>query len=99
MSWPKVIGVPSNELTEGAVADAEARHGSDAILAWRLWPILTADLQRCLRWAAYELQRRAIPAVADMKLRGLGIDREAHARQARYISALKRIASGVPPRR
>ena len=67
------------ELSEGQICYA----ASDAILAWRLWPKMAAELKEKQRWEAYELQRRAIPAVADMELRGLGFDREEHARQTR----------------
>ena len=69
----------AEELSPGQIGYA----ASDAILAWRLWPRMAAELTRKHRWNAYELQRRVIPAVADMELRGLGFDREAHARQAR----------------
>jgi DNA polymerase-1 len=65
------------ELSAGQIAYAAV----DAILAWRLWRCLVPQLREKGRWAAYELQRRAIPAVADMELRGLGIDREEHKRQ------------------
>jgi DNA polymerase I-like protein with 3'-5' exonuclease and polymerase domains len=65
------------ELSPGQIAYA----ASDAILAWRLWPKMAAELADKNRREAYELQRRAIPAVADMELRGLGFDREAHAEQ------------------
>lgn len=50
----------------------------DAILTWRLWPCVQRHLRRTRRWDAYELQRRAIPAVAAMELRGLGFDRARH---------------------
>jgi DNA polymerase-1 len=74
------------ELTPGQVAYA----GVDAIIAWLLWRGLEPRLKQQRRthsgrvwrhWDAYELQRRAIPAVADMELRGLGFGREEHARQ------------------
>ena len=64
-------------LSPGQLAYA----ASDAILAWRLWPRLARDLARKGRGDAYELQRRAIPAVADMQLRGLLLDRDEHRRQ------------------
>jgi DNA polymerase-1 len=67
------------ELSDGQVAYAAV----DAILAWRMWQRLAPQLREKGRWAAYELQRRAIPAVADMELRGLGVDREEHRRQTR----------------
>jgi DNA polymerase I-like protein with 3'-5' exonuclease and polymerase domains len=69
----------ADELSQGQVAYA----ASDAILAWRLWPKMAAELDGKQRWNAYELQRRAIPAVADMELRGLGFDRDTHAEQTR----------------
>jgi DNA polymerase-1 len=65
------------QLSEGQLAYA----ASDAVLAWRLWSPLRDQLQRKRRWGAYELQRRAIPAVADMELRGAGFDRAEHRRQ------------------
>ena len=43
--------------------------------------IIRADLHRGGRFEAYELQRRAIPAVADMERRGLLLDQAEHARQ------------------
>lgn len=67
----------ADTLSAGQLAYAS----SDAVLAYRLWPILAADLHRTERWAAYELQRRAAPAVAAMQLRGLLLDRDIHARQ------------------
>jgi len=70
------------ELSEGQIAYA----GTDAILAWRLWPKMDAELTAKQRWAAYDLQRRAIPAVADMELRGLGFARQVHAEQIRQWS-------------
>jgi DNA polymerase I len=53
----------------------------DAVVAWRLWPILHEQLQEKDRIAAYELQRGAIPAVVAMERRGLGFDPAEHARQ------------------
>jgi DNA polymerase-1 len=53
----------------------------DAIVAWRLWPVLHAQLQQHDRVAAYELQRLAIPAVVSMEQRGLGFDPVEHAKQ------------------
>jgi DNA polymerase I-like protein with 3'-5' exonuclease and polymerase domains len=69
-------------LSPGQIAYA----ASDAILAWRLWPKMAAELKAKQRWDAYELQRRAIPPVADMELRGLGFDRETHAWQVKQWS-------------
>jgi len=61
-----------------------------AILAHRLWSAMEPELRRVQHtdgrawrhWDAYELQRGAIPAVADMELRGLGFDHDEHSRQA-----------------
>jgi hypothetical protein len=65
------------ELSSGQLSYA----ASDAVLAYRLWPILKADLGRTGRYEAYELQRRAIPPVAEMQLHGLLLDSEEHSRQ------------------
>jgi len=54
---------------------------SDAVIAYRLWPRLRAEMVTHQRTGAYLLQRRAVPAVAAMESRGLGIDLEEHARQ------------------
>lgn len=65
-------------LSPGQVAYA----ASDAIVTWRLWPILLERMEAEGTLDAYQLQRDAIPAVAAMEWRGLGIDRDEHARQA-----------------
>jgi DNA polymerase-1 len=65
------------QLAPGQIAYA----ASDAILARRLWPLLKDGLRQEKRWDAYELQRRAVPAVADMELRGIALDRDEHRRQ------------------
>jgi DNA polymerase-1 len=78
---PKALQVSdwaAEVLSEGQIAYAAA----DAILAWRLWPILVQRLQETARWPAYELQRAVIPAVADMELRGLRLDLAEHRRQS-----------------
>jgi DNA polymerase I-like protein with 3'-5' exonuclease and polymerase domains len=67
----------ARQLSLGQVAYA----ASDAVLCWRIWRILEADLKREGRSEAYELQRRAIPGVVAMHLTGLGFDRAEHARQ------------------
>ena len=71
------------KLSAGQIAYA----ATDAILAWRLWPLLTDQLCQAGRWAPYELQRSAIPAVVSMELRGLGIDLAEHRRQSVAWSA------------
>ena len=71
------------ELSAGQIAYAAI----DGVIAYRLWPPLRAALQtpmggrRGSVWDAYELQRRSIPAVAEMQTRGLGFDRDEHQRQ------------------
>jgi DNA polymerase-1 len=65
------------KLSPGQLAYA----ASDAILAWRLWPEIERQLTAKKRIGAYELQRRAVPAVADMQLRGLLLDKDEHHRQ------------------
>src|SRR5262249_43856335 len=65
-------------LSAGQIAYA----ASDAALTWYLWTGMASELRDARRFAAYELARDAIPAVADMQLRGLGFDPEEHARQA-----------------
>jgi DNA polymerase-1 len=64
-------------LSEGQLAYAAA----DAVLTRRLWPRLVEAMQASGTGAAYELQRRAVPAVAAMELRGLTLDRAEHGRQ------------------
>jgi DNA polymerase-1 len=54
---------------------------TDAVLTWRIWQILTAELTRLDRRDAYRLQLRCIDPVSRMELRGVGIDREEFARQ------------------
>jgi DNA polymerase I-like protein with 3'-5' exonuclease and polymerase domains len=60
---------------------------TDAVLAYRLWPKLRAELIRHQRAGAYLLQRSAVPAVAAMQTRGLGIDLKEHSRQCEEWSA------------
>jgi DNA polymerase-1 len=55
---------------------------ADAVLAYRLWPKLRAEIIRHQRTGAYRLQRNAVRAVAAMETRGLGIDLTEHARQS-----------------
>jgi DNA polymerase I-like protein with 3'-5' exonuclease and polymerase domains len=66
-------------LSKGQVAYA----CSDAIITWKLWQRAQPEIIRTGRWEAYQLQRRAVPAVAAMELTGLAFDREEHARQNR----------------
>jgi DNA polymerase-1 len=65
-------------LSPGQLAYAAA----DAIVTWRLWPRLAEQLRTSACEAAYALQRGVIPAVVAMEQRGLGFDREEHARQS-----------------
>jgi DNA polymerase-1 len=67
-------------LSSGQVAYA----GTDAVLAWRVWPQLAARLhynrhpEGLSRWNAYELQRDVVPAVAAMEHRGILFDPVPH---------------------
>jgi len=72
----------ARSLSDGQLAYASG----DAVLAWRLWPILKAELHRTGRDQVYALQRSVITAVADMQLRGLGFDRGEHRRQVEVWS-------------
>lgn len=65
------------QLAPGQLAYAT----SDAVIARKLWPILHNGLEQKRRWDAYELQRRAVAAVADMELRGIAFNRDEHRRQ------------------
>jgi DNA polymerase I-like protein with 3'-5' exonuclease and polymerase domains len=67
----------ATRLSNGQIAYAAI----DAVLTHRLWMRLDEQLEIAERRGAYELQARAIPAVADMQLRGLGIDLAEHRRQ------------------
>ena len=88
-------------LSPGQIAYAV----SDAVLAYHLWPRLNADLRHEGRLEAYKLQTAVIPAVVDMQLRGLGIDREEHRRQSdawsKELADLRRqyhdMAGSAPP--
>jgi DNA polymerase-1 len=89
------------QLSPGQIAYAAA----DAVLAYHLWPRLSAEMKRQGRSKAYELQTGVIPAVADMQLQGLEIDREEHRRQsdawARELADLRRqyhsMTGSAPP--
>jgi DNA polymerase I len=72
----------AERLSQGQLAYA----ASDAVLAWRLWQLTAPRLRSLNRDAAYRLQRDVIPAVADIELRGLGFDRDEHARQVEVWS-------------
>jgi DNA polymerase-1 len=62
-------------LSPGQLAYAAA----DAALAHRMWPLLADEMGAMDRTAAYALQRGAMIAVAAMELRGVLLDRPAHA--------------------
>ena len=90
----------ADRLSDGQIAYA----AMDAILARRLWEKIEPELGSRGRWAAYELQRSVIPAVADMELRGLGFDRAEHTRQisqwSRELAEARRSyqeLTGFPP--
>jgi DNA polymerase I len=72
----------AESLSRGQLAYAS----SDAVLAWRLWSVTARRLKSSGRDAAYRLQRDVIPCVADIELRGLGFDRDEHARQVEVWS-------------
>ena len=77
LSLPKGLQLSdwgARQLSPGQLAYAAL----DAIVCWRLWPIVRDQLQQKGRAEAYELQRRAIPAVVAMEHRGLGFDRYEH---------------------
>jgi DNA polymerase-1 len=59
----------------------------DSWAGWHLWQDLSVLLQRDDRTEAYELQRAAAPAVADMQRRGVLLDREAHTRWCDKLTA------------
>ena len=56
------------------------------LLSPAVWPLLAKELTSKERVAPYKLQRSVIPAVTDMELRGLCVDREEHARQVQEWS-------------
>jgi DNA polymerase-1 len=87
-------------LSAGQLAYA----GSDAVQAYRIWQAMWPELVEKSRDEAYQLQRNALPAVADMQVRGLGFDPEAHAHQvdawARDLAQARRDyldLTGKPP--
>ena len=54
---------------------------SDAVLAFKLWPIIANLLQARSRWQAYEIERKVLVPVTAMQLVGVGFDAAEHARQ------------------
>ncbi len=104
LTMPKELGTSdwsAARLSRGQVAYA----ASDPIITWRLWQTMEPRLKEAGRWAAYKLQRDAIPAVVRMEVRGLGFDKQEHARQVQQWSAeleearaaYKRETGRVPP--
>jgi DNA polymerase-1 len=69
----------ARRLSPGQIAYAAA----DSVLAWQLWQKAAPALQIKGRLDAYQVQHRAIAPVVDMRMRGLLIDRQEHAMQAR----------------
>jgi DNA polymerase I-like protein with 3'-5' exonuclease and polymerase domains len=67
----------AKRLSDGQLAYA----ATDAVVAWRLWLVQKKRLKASGRLVAYTLQRDVLPAVADMQLRGLRLDRNKHAEQ------------------
>jgi DNA polymerase I len=83
LNLPKQLRVSdwaAPELSAGQIAYA----CGDAIVAWRLHPLLQRSLRQEGRIAAYELQRAALPAVADIELRGIRLDIAEHSRQTNH---------------
>jgi DNA polymerase I-like protein with 3'-5' exonuclease and polymerase domains len=77
-------------LSAGQVAYA----AMDAIVAFDCWQEMRPQLEAKGRLAAYELQRDAAPAVASMRVRGIGFDKAEHERQVdiwsrEYADALR----------
>ena len=62
-------------LSRGQTAYAAA----DAVLAHRVWGKVAPALKESNRLRAYNLQRRCLPVVAALQLRGVGLDVDAHA--------------------
>jgi DNA polymerase-1 len=90
----------AERLSQGQLAYAAA----DAVLAHRLWPLLAHDMVRDDRMRAYTLQHGAIPAVTEMELRGVLLDRAAHtaltnewSHELALARKLYQQATGQPP--
>src|SRR5262249_57099669 len=64
-------------LSAGQLSYAAA----DAALCWYVWVAAEPEMREQGRWVAYRLQAGAIPAVTDMQLSGLLLEREEHDRQ------------------
>ncbi len=96
----RLSGWDAPRLSPGQCAYAAC----DAAVAYWLWPRMRGELATKQRWAAYELQKRAAPAAANMENRGIAFDRTEHARQTEAWSedladARKRFVelTGSPP--
>ena len=82
------------ELSPGQLAYAAA----DAVLCWRLWARVGPQLKATNRDTAYRLQRDSLPVAAAMELRGIGIDRDAHAKLCNSWRASRESAAGAEDR-
>ena len=82
------------QLSEGQLAYAAL----DAIIAFRLWLRLRAELVSKERGGAYLLQRDVTPAVTRMTSRGILLDRAAHHALGAVVGAARRCPRGLPRR-
>ena len=70
----------------GVLTDEQVRYAAqDAWLAAKLWGILEKKVHELGSTRVYELTRAAQPVVADMRLAGMPIDREEHARLSQEL--------------
>jgi DNA polymerase I len=93
IAMPKALALSDWAAARLAAAQI-AYAGIDAIVTWRLWPMLSDQLRQTDRQRAYQIQTAAVPAVVTMEWRGLGFDPAEHARQvdqwSRDLAAARR---------
>ena len=76
------------DWSAAVLTDEHVRYAAqDAWLAVKLWDILKKKVDELGSTRVYELTRAAQPVVAGMRLAGMPIDREAHARLAAELDA------------
>jgi DNA polymerase-1 len=81
LAMPKELA--TSDWSAAALSPGQQAYAAmDSVVTWRLWPRLAEQLRTTGCQAAYALQRGVIPAVVAMESRGLGFDREEHARQS-----------------